>query len=41
MPKLTEAQVEELDQYIGEVYAAGDDFFTLEALDDLVEAYLW
>jgi hypothetical protein len=41
MPKLTEDQVAELDQYIGDVYAAGDDLFTLDALDDLVEAYLW
>jgi hypothetical protein len=41
MPQLSESQINELDQYIGEVYAAGDDFWTLEALDDLIEAYLW
>ena len=41
MPKLSETQVEQLDQYIGDVYAAGDDLFTIDALEDLIEAYLW
>jgi len=41
MPQLSESQVDQLDQYIGEVYAAGDGLFTIDALEDLAEAYLW